>query len=336
MTSTRSRSLLPPPRALPIAAMTLLGACGPADPPGDPQPQHTLTGPPAARDSGLPAPSDPMPTPPSPPVMPPPVMPPLLPIPGRYLTVQPARFDMGAPASDPCQGVNEAQHPVTLTQRFELSERETSQADYQAVLGSNPSGRPECGADCPVEMISWHMAAAYCNALSQRQALPACYRCTGHGDATVCSEAMDVRACRGYRLPTEAEWEFAYRAGRDTAAIGGPLSMCTGLDPSLDPYAWYYSNADFRNHPGGGKKPNAWGFYDLAGSVWEWVHDGYLTDLRDTRAIDPAVESSDGLRVMRGGSYNCLAREVRASHRSGLPATIRGLNVGFRCARSLP
>jgi formylglycine-generating enzyme required for sulfatase activity len=181
--------------------------------------------------------------------------------------------------------------------------------------------------------VSWHEAAAACNAMNAYAAMPPCYSCSGSGDDTTCEPLGDPYACWGYRLPTEAEWEYAYRAGTSTPVYAGELTICGSLDPTLDSIAWFLYNSAQSTHPVGQKAPNAWGLYDMSGNVWEWTHDGYADVLAD--AVDPATPSADGTRVMRGGSYNCIPGENRAAHKSGLPGVVQGMNVGLRCARTL-
>jgi formylglycine-generating enzyme required for sulfatase activity len=223
---------------------------------------------------------------------------------------------------------------VTLTHPFELSATEVTFADFAEATGAAHPSFAGC-ADCPVPLMSWHQAAATCNAYSAYAGLVACYACTGTGSGTTCQEVFDPHTCNGYRLPTEAEWEYAYRAGTTTPVYWGVIDNCGGFDPNLDAIAWYLYNAGGAAHPVAGKAPNPWGFYDLSGNLWEWTHDGYISDLSTLPATDPVAPSPDGLRVMRGGSYNCVPEEIRAAHRSALPDEVAGLNVGVRCARTL-
>ena len=116
----------------------------------------------------------------------------------------------------------------------------------------------------------------------------------------------------------------------------GPRRDAGHLDPTLGGIAWFLYNSDGGTHPVRSLAPNALGLFDMSGNVWEWAHDGYA-ELGDAPVVDPVgAPHPDGLRVMRGGSYNCLPWENAGAHRSGLPGTISGLNVGARCARTLP
>ncbi len=238
-------------------------------------------------------------------------------------------------ATDACRGPNEKEHTVTLAHDFEMAATEVSQADYGAVMGTNPSHWTDCGKDCPADSIHWHMAAAFTNALSERTGATPCYACTGSGASVRCVEAVSsIQACLGYRLPTEAEWEYAYRETTSTTLYDGPLGVCSGMDDNLAEIAWYRPNAEAHSHPSRSKAPNAWGFYDMSGNLWEWMSDGFIADLGSAQATDP-VGASGATRSVRGGSYNCEANEVRGGHRTSLPPSAPGLNVGFRPARTL-
>jgi formylglycine-generating enzyme required for sulfatase activity len=250
--------------------------------------------------------------------------------PGAWIALDPGTFVMGAEAAESCfTSDNQRVHTVTLTHAFEIGATEVTQADALEVLGHNDAYFSACGGDCPLDTVDWHEAARVCNAMSDYAEVPRCYVCTD----SACEPLGGAYACAGYRLPTEAEWEYAYRAGTTTAVYNGDLEQCGSLDDGLAEVAWFLYNGAQTTHPVMTKAPNAWGLYDMAGNVWEWTHDGYAQYLDD--AVDPLIDSGDDLRVMRGGSFNCLPGEVRAAHRSGLPDVISGTNVGVRCARTL-
>lgn len=258
---------------------------------------------------------------------------------GAWVKLAPGRFLMSR-GTDACRGPNEREHEVTLTRRFELMTTEVTQAMYTEVMGFNPSHDTACGGDCPAESVSWHLAAAYANALSERTVATPCYACSGAGASLRCTEAApfsgaQILSCPGYRLPTEAEWEYAYRAGAETTLYNGPLGVCAGLDPTLAKDAWYRATSDDRIHRAAGKAPNAWGLSDMSGNVWEWAEDWFASDLGAAPVVDPVGTIVGPTRVTRGGSYHCEASEVRGGHRSALPTTVAGNNVGFRVARSL-
>lgn len=259
------------------------------------------------------------------------------PAPGTWIAIEPGSFSMGADPDDPCpiNSGNDIQHDATLTGAFEISATEVTYGEYAAATGSAHPWEDGCD-DCPVQMVTWHDAAAICNAYSDYAGLPSCYACETSDGGLRCEPSLSAYDCDGYRLPTEAEWEYAARAGTTTAVYAGQMSICNTSDPLLDTISWYLFHADGDTHPVATLLPNDWGLYDTSGNVWEWTHDSYVQDLSSLPEIDPVVDDSiGGTRVMRGGSYNCLPSEVRVAHRSGLPDVIAGLNVGLRCARSL-
>ena len=250
-------------------------------------------------------------------------------------------LEAGAVPGELCRGKNETQHQVTLSGAYEIAGTETTQGHFLSLMGYNPSKFSTCGSTCPVENVSWHEAAAYCNALSTQKGHAACYSCSGAGKPTViCSVASSysgakIYACPGYRLPTEAEWERAYRAGSTTAFYAGGVTSCQGSDPTAGLMGWYSKNASNRPHPAGTRQANAWGLSDMAGNVWEWCHDWSAEDLGSAPATDPWGAPSGTGRVVRGGSWFSDARALRAAHRSLNPPTDRGHVIGLRCVRSV-
>jgi formylglycine-generating enzyme required for sulfatase activity len=187
---------------------------------------------------------------------------------------------------------------------YHLAVFPVTQAQYAEVTGQRPSAVR--GDQLPVESVSWWDAVRFCNALSHRVGLVPAYRLPAD-DQTV---AWDASA-DGYRLPTEAEWEHACRAGT-TGARYGPL----------DEIAWYRGNSRERVHDVGGKQPNAWGLSDMLGNVWEWCWDIY------------AAADHPGYRVLRGGGWFDEHWSCRASVRRRSHPTHRIDDVGFRVARS--
>jgi formylglycine-generating enzyme required for sulfatase activity len=200
---------------------------------------------------------------------------------------------------------DETPHEVTLTQPFYLGVTEVTNAQWKAVMGNVPSNWKD--DELPVEQVSWGDVVSFCKKLSS---LPA-----------------ERAAGRVYRLPTEAEWEYACRAGTST-------SYSFGNDESLlGDFAWLYENAGSRAHAVGQKQPNAWGLYDMHGNVWEWCSD-WFGDYPGGAVSDPQGVASGSPRVNRGGSWNFSARSCRSAIRRRLNPWYRFNDLGFRLALS--
>ena len=259
---------------------------------------------------------------------------------GEWVLIRAGSFTMGTPVSeigyDPNAG--ELQHQVTLTRDFEMMTTEVTQAQFSELMGYGPSYDVDCGADCPVEQVNWHEAAAYCNTLSGQSGLDRCYLCRGLGSSVYCDPAGNPYECRGYRLPTEAEWEYAARAGTATATYNGnpdipdPTGPCAA-SAALDTIAWYCANSSDGTHQVGTMRPNQWGLYDMLGNVYEWCHDT-LDDYPSDSVTDPEGRAV-GARVQRGGAFQSPARYMRSAHRSQAPAENRHKVFGFRVVRTL-
>ncbi|MEI7955317.1 MAG: SUMF1/EgtB/PvdO family nonheme iron enzyme, partial [Verrucomicrobiota bacterium] len=194
-------------------------------------------------------------------------------------------------------GPDETPHPVTLTKPFWLGRMEVSQAQWEAVTGKNPSNFK--GKNLPVETVSWDDASGFCQKLNAKGLLPAGWR---------------------WKLPTEAQWEYACRAGT------------TGDDAgNLDEMAWYSNNSGSKSHLVGTKAANAWGLNDMHGNVWEWCADWY-GEYPKGAVTDPTGPSTGSDRVIRGGSWNSDGTNCRSAYRLWDTPDARNLSIGFRVA----
>ena len=219
----------------------------------------------------------------------------------RFVPIQAGTFTMGE------EHYSQKAHQVTLTQAFELGVYEVTQEQYEKVMGTNPSNFKS--PQNPVEKVSWDDAVEFCRKLSE---LPA-----------------EKKAGYVYRLPTEAEWEYACRAGTKTTYSFGDS------DSELGDYAWYNENSGNTTHPVGQKKPNRWGLYDMHGNVWEWCQDWY-GDYPSGAVTDPTGAASGSRRVLRGGSSTFQTSLIRSANRYGLQPVNRTHLNGFRPAQNLP
>ncbi len=233
-------------------------------------------------------------------------------------------FTMGSPENEPNRSSSEGpQRSVTISKGYWMLESEVTQGQYKALMGSNPSRFSSCGDNCPVEGVSWYEARAFAEKLSEAQGLAAC-------------TARDRRIfdCKGWRLPTEAEWEYAARAGTTTAFHTGD---CISTDQ-----ANYDGNYPQQGCAKGEYRSktievcslarNAWGLCDMHGNVWEWVMDGYGS-YEGMGTQDPLRSSGGAKRVNRGGGWSGYARAVRSADRDYVAPTDRYYNLGFRLLR---
>ena len=216
----------------------------------------------------------------------------------RFVPIPAGTFTMGDADNGPT-------HKVTLTKPFELGQHEVTQEQYEQVMGKTPSMFK--GRQNPVDRVSWDDAVEFCRKLSE---LPG-----------------EKSAGSAYRLPTEAEWEYACRAGTKTEYSFGDS------DSELGDYAWCNKNSGGTPHPVGQKKPNAWGLYDMHGNVWEWCQDWY-GKYPSGSTTDPTGAASGSDRVSRGGSWGSTARLARSAFRRGLSPDVRLYRMGFRVLRS--
>ena len=214
---------------------------------------------------------------------------------GEFVRLEPGTFQMGSPGWESGRYPDEGPVQVTLTRPFRLQRTEVTQRQWVVVMGTNPSGFP--GLDRPVECVSWHDVQEFLDRLNR------------------------LDPGKGYRLPTEAEWEYACRAGTTEGRYG-----------ELAEVAWCAGNSGGRTHPVGQKQPNAWGLYDMLGNVWEGCADGY-GEYPVGEVVDPAGPSNGEDRVYRGGSWNHDARDCRAAVRFQLAPAHAADSIGFRLAR---
>jgi len=213
----------------------------------------------------------------------------------EFVIIPPGRFLMGSNNGDDDE---RPAHEVRITKGFEMAQYEVTQAQWDLIMRSAPSEFKD--RDRPVENVSWNDAQEFLRKLNQRN--------DGYR----------------YRLPTEAEWEYAARAGTTGDYAGELYDM-----------AWYRNNSDFQTHRVGLKKPNAWGLYDMHGNVWEWCQDWYeKTYYASSPAADPQGPASGKYRIARGGSWQRYG-DLRVSYRQRYGPSTRLPYVGFRCVREV-
>ena len=247
----------------------------------------------------------------------------------RFVLVPAGTFVMGSPSSEKGRQRNEKQHRVTISKSFYMGETEVTQGQWNRLASPNPSAF-KLGDRYPVDSVTWHEAMQFISFLNK------------------------LENTDRYRLPTEAEWEYACRAGAATAFAAGPITTisCVDPEPALINTAWYCYNSglagpprDFKPHPVKMLQPNAWGLYDMHGNVQEWVLDackshslwwrsiGPVTDTYQNNIVDPLGKKGDH-RVVRGGGWFQNGKYQRCAFRSFYrPVAVRN-SLGFRVVLS--
>jgi len=230
----------------------------------------------------------------------------------EFVYIAPGTFMMGSPSNESGRENDERQHQVTLTKGFYMQTTEVTQGQWKALMGHYPFYFEDCGDDCPVENVSWNDVQEFIRKLNQRE------------------------GGNKYRLPAEAEWEYAARAGTDTPFAFG---RCLSTDQAN--YKGNYplpgcSEGENRQRTirVASLKPNTWGLYDMHGNVWEWCQD-WFGDYPSSAVTDPTGPSGGSRRVLRGGSWDSVARLCRSAFRIGVKPGSRLIFVGFRLLRTL-
>ena len=218
----------------------------------------------------------------------------------EFAWVPAGRFEMGSPAGEEGRDPDEVQHEVRISRGYWMGKYEVTQGEWEAVMGANPSHFKNC-MRCPVESVSWENVQEFISKLNKKE--------SGKGHK--------------HRLPSEAEWEYAARAGTTGARYG-----------ELDEIAWHEGNSGDTMYPVGLKVANGWGLHDMLGNVWEWTGDWYGEEYPSGAVTDPRGPASGSIRVIRGGGWSSRARYVRSAARFYDSPGSRGYDVGFRLVRT--
>ena len=228
----------------------------------------------------------------------------------EFVLINPGKFQMGSAEDEPGRYSGERSHPVNLTNPFYMQTTEVTQEQWKSLMEKNPSGQKGCGANCPVEQVSWDDVQGFILKLNQK-------------------EGTDK-----YRLPTEAEWEYACRGGNTSAFPNGNItSLQCDRDPNLDVIGWYCWNSKNTIQPVAQKEPNAWGLYDMSGNAQEWCLDWFGPYPFD-EVTNPKGPPSGSYRVMRGGAWYSPASDCRCASRFGSPSHYRFRHIGFRLCKT--
>lgn len=247
----------------------------------------------------------------------------------QFVYIPAGSFIMGSPESETGHQWYEKQHRVTISKGFYMGETEVTQGQWEKLVGFNPSSFPDLGKSYPVDTVSWEECIEFIKVLNEWE------------------------GTSKYRLPTEAEWEYACRAGSTTAFSNGPITTvsCNEPEPALLDISWYCYNSgladparDFKPKPVKTKLPNPWGLYDMHGNVQEWVQDaakqrnfwrtrvGVVTDTYQDNIVDPLCKIGEQ-RVVRGGGWYQTGKYQRSANRSLYKPVVRRNSLGFRIVR---
>ncbi len=221
----------------------------------------------------------------------------------EFVLIPAGEFDMGSPANEKDRGSNEGHvHRVKISKAFYMGKYEVTEKQWREVTGNDPSHFK--GDNLPVESVSWNDVQEFIRKLNEKE------------------------GTNKYRLPSEAEWEYAARAGTTTRYSFGDD------ESKLGDYAWYPANSGNKTHEVGQKKPNPWGLYDIHGNVWEWVQDKWHSDYNGA-PTDGSAWEGDGFHVIRGGRWYGIAKCCRSADRGSNAPGDRYNGLGFRLLRIL-
>jgi formylglycine-generating enzyme required for sulfatase activity len=227
-----------------------------------------------------------------------------------FVLIAPGTFLMGSPEYETGRSSDEIMHEVTVTKGLYLQKTQLTQGQWKALMGNNPASFSDGGDDCPIENISWNECQEFIRRLNA-------------GKDGI------------YRLPTEAEWEYACRAGSLTPFCNGEISeLYCAHDPLLSNVGWYCGNSGRKSRPVAQKGPNVWGLYDMHGNVSEWCQDWYGEYGSDLRT-DPSGPKSGSGKIIRGGSWFSNAKNCRSASRFYWPPNSRSEFIGFRLVKEI-
>jgi len=247
----------------------------------------------------------------------------------RFVPIPSGSFLMGSPGSEKGRQWNEKRHKVVISKSFYMTETEVTQGQWKKLVGFNPSSFSKLGKNYPVDTVSWNECMEFIRVLNEWE------------------------KTKKYRLPTEAEWEYACRAGSTSAFAEGPITTfsCNEPEPAIIKMAWYCYNSgltsparDFKPHPVKTRNPNKWGLYDMHGNVQEWVLDsckwrnfwrtrvGVVTDTYKDNIVDP-LNKIGKQRIIRGGGWYQTSKYQRSAYRSQYKPGVKRNSLGFRIVR---